>query len=301
LSYINPKLAGEVRADRTAPGLCSGQRKGPDIIVVEDALTSTAEPSLFVIGLGVKIPDHTTLEAHQAISACKVIYSIVQEPPHVWMPLGLAREIPVVNLLTMYEENAVRKDNYDRASEAVFSTLHKTEPIGYVTYGNPLTYDSVAQNLLRLAQDHGTRVKVIAGISSIDTLLCDLRVDMAPGIQIYEATWMVAGEIAPRTDLPVILLQLGAFGSLRTHYRAVPLLSSLAGLISHLLHYYPPSHEVCLVRTADQRDFSSKVTRFNLGAIGETINAGVINGSMYVPALQEPRYTEGVLAKLLQA
>jgi hypothetical protein len=60
-------------------------------------------PSLHVIGLGVKIPDHTTQEALEAISACKIIYSIVQEPPHVWMPARTEGQIPVINVLPMYK------------------------------------------------------------------------------------------------------------------------------------------------------------------------------------------------------
>ena len=125
----------------------------------------------------------------------------------------------MVNVLEMYAEGAVRTQNYDRVADTIFQALAETETVGYVTYGNPLAYDSVAQNLVRQAQRSGTPFQIVAGISSIDTLLCDLGVDMAPGIQIYEASWLVTSPVRLDVAVAAILLQLGTFGSFRTHYR----------------------------------------------------------------------------------
>jgi uncharacterized protein YabN with tetrapyrrole methylase and pyrophosphatase domain len=258
------------------------------------------KPSLFLIGLGLKIPDHVTVEAQRALSACARIYSIVQEPPSMWLPDEALKRTPVVNLLEMYEENAVRRDNYQRAAEAIIGALRETQPIGYVTYGNPLVYDSVSQDLVRQARDLNIDIQVLAGISSIDMLLCDLQVDMAPGIQICEATWMVAGGIAPQTRLPLILLQLGTFGSLRTHYRSAPSPASLKGLADHLLRYYPSSHEVFLIRSSGQRASPSKVVGMRLGEIFKASSVEVLNGSMYIPALETTQMSEEVIVKLLQ-
>lgn len=262
---------------------------------------SPHQPSIFLIGLGVKIPDHITLEAQRAMSACNLIYSIVQEPAYVWLPADVSKTLSVVNVLGMYEEHAPRPDNYRKAAETIIGALRETTPIGYVTYGNPLAYDSVSQNLIRQAHKLSIDVCVIAGISSIDALLCDLRVDMAPGIQICEATWMVAGDIAPQTSLPLILLQLGTFGSFRTHYRSAPPPSSLEGLTSHLLRYYPTSHEVFLVQSSGQHARRSKVAGMQLGDICNAGNAEMLNGSMYIPALEGTKISQETIAKLLQS
>jgi precorrin-2 methylase len=134
----------------------------------------------------------------------------------------------------------------------VISALTDFSPVGYVTYGNPLVYDSVSQHLVRFAKDSGTHLRIVAGLSSIDALLCDLGIDMAPGLQVLDATWAVAAKIVAQTDLALVLLQLGAFGSLRTHYQVMPPASALHDLITYLSGFYPSSHEVFLVQSADR-------------------------------------------------
>jgi hypothetical protein len=72
---------------------------------------------------------------------------------------------------------------------------------------------------------------------------------MMPGVQIYDASGMVAVEIRLETCIPAILLQIGAFASIRAHYQNLPQDQSLIGLIEYLLCYYS-SHEIVLVRSA---------------------------------------------------
>jgi hypothetical protein len=81
-----------------------------------------------------------------------------------------------------------------------------------------MAYDRVAQNLVRSAKEADVRVRIVPGISSLDTVSCDLNIDMAPAIQVFETSWLAACQIQPRTDIPLLLMQVGAFGSLRMHY-----------------------------------------------------------------------------------
>ena len=159
------------------------------------------KPCLYVIGLGVKIPGHTTIEASDAMARCRRIYSIVQEPPRIWLPRSNLA-IPVINLINMYVEGAFRMENYERVADTILAALKEKMTVGYVTYGNPLAYDSVGQKLVRDSRDRGIQCEVITGISSIDTLLCDLGLDMAPGVQIYEASWMVTYQAPLNLTVP---------------------------------------------------------------------------------------------------
>ncbi len=179
----------------------------------------SSEPRLFIIGLGVKIPDHITRQASATIERCDRIFTIVQEPPGRWMPPECRMKIPVTNTFNMYVEGAMRSENYQRVAETIFGALQTSKTVGYVTYGNPMAYDSVSQALAKAAQGAVIPFEIIPGISSVDTILCDLALDMAPGIQVHEASWLVAAQIKLDPSNAVILLQLGTFGSLRTHYR----------------------------------------------------------------------------------
>jgi hypothetical protein len=222
-------------------------------------LQSSEKPAIYVIGLGVKIPDHVTIEAQRAMSACHFIYSIVQEDPSIWLPPQPPNRTPVVNLLHRYVENAPRLENYERAADDIIRSLDSNQTVGY-----------------------------------------DLELDMAPGIQICEANWLVAADVMPHTGLPLILLQLGTFGSLRTHYQSLPAPSSLEGLVAYLLRYYPPSHEVFLVRSSGETTQASKTAATPLERLGRATRGELLNGSLYIPAKEARQMSPDNVAKLLQ-
>jgi uncharacterized protein YabN with tetrapyrrole methylase and pyrophosphatase domain len=255
-------------------------------------------PLLFIIGLGVNIPDHTTKEAERAMRSCARIYSIGQEPPSLWLPNGSNDDLNVVNLFSMYSEGAPRAENYERVAKTIIQSLRETTPVGYVTYGNPLAYDSVAQNLINYAKELDIPFRVVPGICSIDTLLCDLGLDMAPGIQICEASWLVAAQICLRTDLAAILLQIGAFGSFRTHYRTPPTSKSLASLVDYLTRFYSNSHRVFLVRSSNLPNRPGNVCALELQNLCNADQQNILNASMYIPASRESDLDEKIVERM---
>jgi uncharacterized protein YabN with tetrapyrrole methylase and pyrophosphatase domain len=174
--------------------------------------------------------------------------------------------------------------------------LNEASVVGYVTYGNPLSYDSVAQTLAREAEGAAWRLEIVPGISSIDTILCDLRQDMAPGIQVYEASWLVASRTPLNTAAAVILLQLGHFGSVRAHYRQRRRAESLTDLVAYLCTFYPESHVVMLVQSSGGARPASvaKVKLGELCQVGEKDWAE----SVYIPPVNPPRLAADVLARL---
>jgi precorrin-2 methylase len=241
------------------------------------------DSALYIVGLGVKIPDHVTVAAFEALARCERIYTIVQHPPARWMPAGAHANCEVINLMSRYVEGAVRHENYERVVREILKGLNETRPIAYVTYGNPLSYDSVAQALVQRAPRFDCRVEVVPGISSIDTILCDLGVDMAPGVQVYEASWLVATRTPLNVSVAAILLQLGHFGTARAHYRERRGVETLTGLVAYLSQFYPVSHNVHLVQSGD--GFAGTLIRqiqiAELNAVGDKDRAE----SVYIPAL----------------
>lgn len=152
-----------------------------------------------------------------------------------------------------------------------------------------MAYDSVAQGLVLTAQARGIPFAVLPGISSIDSVLCDLGVDMAPGIQIYEATWMVAFGVQPRADVHALITQVGTFGSFRTHYSERWDGSALSGLLDHLRLVFPAKHIVTLVRATAFEGQSTRVRSIPLEDL-PTVSAEDLSGStLYIPALDAPR------------
>ena len=260
---------------------------------------ATDSPRLYIVGLGVRVPDHTTMEAAAAFARCDHIYTIVQQPPSMWLPRD-AQRVSVTNLLEMYVEGALRNENYDRVSRRIFDALESHRTIAYVTYGNPVVYDSVTHRLIRLATDAGVAARIIPCVSSIDTLLCDLEVDMAPGLQVYEASWMVAAEVTLNVSTAVILVQLGTFGSLRAHYRQRPTARSLVPLSEYLQAFYPPSHLVALVCSGSPQG-GAKLRRVALSDLPNVGDAELLGGSLYIPALASAGPKPEILSRMTQS
>lgn len=251
-------------------------------------MPSISQPDLYIIGLGVSIPGHVTVQATRAMSRCVRLYSIVQEPPRWWLPKEHLN-LEVINALKMYNEDSIRTQNYERAARTIIEALGTVRPIGYVTYGNPMSYDRVAQNLVEYTKASDITMQVVPGISSFDTMLCDLTVDMAPAIQVFDASWLVACHIEPNIYMPALVMQVSVFGSFRTHYSRRPEGRSLAGLVEYLCRFYPPSHSVSLVRSTGQEGDPANVRTVALGTLSEVTSEDLSGASLYIPVLRYPK------------
>ena len=252
-------------------------------------MTAASEYRLVIAGLGVMIPDQITQQVFRAMNSCMVIYTVVNEPPQMWLGQEALKLVEVVNVMSLYQEGALRSENYDRVIETIMEAVDLGRTVGYVTYGNPMAYDSVAQGLVLKAQARGIPFAVLPGISSMDSVLCDLGVDMAPGIQIYEATWMVAFGVHPRADVHALITQVGTFGSFKTHYSKRWDGSALSGLVDHLRTVYPAEHVVRLVRATA---FEGQATRVRSVPLDDlpTVSAEDLSGTtLYIPAVEAPR------------
>jgi uncharacterized protein YabN with tetrapyrrole methylase and pyrophosphatase domain len=198
----------------------------------------------------------------------------------------------------LYSEGSLRTENYDRAAEAILKAASNGRTIGYVTYGNPMAYDRVAQNLVSHAQGSGLEIEVVPGISSIDTIFCDLQIDVAPGVQIYEASWLVACQVLPRVDFPLLLLQIGTFGSLRTHYATRQDGSSLTELIEHLCKVYPRAQEISVVRSTGHEDRPARVRYVSLKNLSTVTAEDLSGASLYIPALERPHLNDQIVSEM---
>jgi uncharacterized protein YabN with tetrapyrrole methylase and pyrophosphatase domain len=258
----------------------------------------TAPHDLYVIGLGVSFPEHLTKQAIDAMASCSKLFSIVQEPLLPWLPAEKMGKVEVVNLLDSYVDGTLRIENYNRAAEMVVQASSDGRPVGYVTYGNPMAYDTVAQLIVKKAAELGRKARVVPGISSLDSILCDMQVDIAPALQVFEASWMMAFQIVPRVDTHVILMQMGSFGSYRSHYGKRLSGGALTGLVEHLLAVYPKDHRVSLVRSTASGEHPEKISSYTLERLSDATIEELSGASLYIPAVRQPIPNTAMLAEL---
>jgi hypothetical protein len=153
--------------------------------------------------------------------------------------------------------------------------------------------------ILELANALDIRVTVLPGISAIDAILADLRIDpVVHGVQMYEATDLLLRRRPLQSEVPAIIWQIGPLETC-LHSMGVSRPERFSGFIAHLRQYYPPRHEVVAIYCSPHPILPPAIFRFALEDMGEyaqEIHAGF---TLYVPpAASRPIQDYDLLAKL---
>ena len=257
------------------------------------------EFDIAIIGIGVKDVAHLTLEALDALSRCTIAFMISSDQhavdlyrKNILRCYSIARLPEMVSLASSYDSNRIRSLNYADAADVIFRGLTSLGPVAYLTPGNPVVFDSVTQLIIKRSKSEGRRVLTLPGVSSIDTVLVDLQQELAPGLQVYEASWLVGAEIIPDPRVALLLIQINVFCTCYTNIDRQPRSSALKGLKEYLLRIYTSDHTCYLVRSAYSTHESPSVHAWslrNLDCIPSEFHDGA---SMYIPPREEPVITE---------
>jgi len=238
---------------------------------------------VYAIGLGIRIPDHLTLEALEALQACARLFSIIPHNTLRSLPTEIVAKVE--SLEPYYVPGVLRRAAYERQVAVMLEAAAQEGPVGYVTVGNPVFFDSVTEGLGAECKQRGIDFHIVAGVSSIDAILLDLRRDVAPGLQVLEASSLLAFDIEPRTDLPCIIMQPNAFGTSYVVGGRQVSPEAMAVLREYLLRFYRPDHPVMYVTSAVHPSASAEVVRFPLGELGGTADRPQVPGaSLFIPA-----------------
>src|ERR1700722_20230522 len=203
-----------------------------------------------LIGTGVRNVAHITLEAIETLKKCKRGFVVSPDQQvvddfrtSVSSCLRDGESLPPLESLSRaYRKDRERIMNYGEAAGIVLHALEAERPIAYLTPGNPVTFDRVAQEILQGARKRGLSAFVVPGVSSVDTVLVDLQQELAPGMQIYEASSFVGMKVRPDPRLSCLLLQTSVFATNFPVIGRKPRPDTLASLKEYLLQFYPPEH-----------------------------------------------------------
>lgn len=208
-----------------------------------------SEPSerteVILVGAGVSFPDHLTAEALGALGQSRKIFTIVPDEYVSQLPSDLREKC--VSLWHLYDPSRKRRENYKDVIETIAGNLVGGSSIAYLTPGHPLIFDSVAEGLRLRASVGGFAIRIIPGVSCIDTILADVGYEPANGLVIHEATVVVAQGLPLDADMATILLQLGVFGTEYPRLSGEDPLPDLSSLRDHICRYYPADLQVAFV------------------------------------------------------
>jgi uncharacterized protein YabN with tetrapyrrole methylase and pyrophosphatase domain len=128
----------------------------------------------------------------------------------------------------------------------------------------------------------GLRVKIFPGISAMDCLFIDLKLDPARGLQIYEATDILLRRRPLQPDVPCLIWQIGAVESL-LYSVATSRPERFSRIKNYLLEYYPSEHQVVAAYSSTFPLIPSLLTQFPLGEIEAYAQELHPGATLYIP------------------
>jgi uncharacterized protein YabN with tetrapyrrole methylase and pyrophosphatase domain len=237
---------------------------------------------IFIVGSGLRQADHLTIEGIGTLETCEIIFTFI--PPEFvrLLPGGLSAKIQ--SLRDFFRDGVPRGASYLEALDLIWHSADRHSPLAYLTVGNPVVFDSITAGLLARGQDGRHHVRLVAGISAVDAVMVTLGRDYAPGIQVFDASSLVAHQIAPRTDITCVLLQPDLFGTSAVSLERRPGYEPLAPLRDHLLGSYPAEHDVTFVTCGGASSSDNRLETFALYELSRPERFPAVPGaSLFIP------------------
>jgi len=251
-------------------------------------------PHIFIAGLGLRTVTQITREVQDACRrSAEILYLDTGIATRTFLETLCPRVTPLFD--ESYARDAPRARAYHHMAVRVVEAALDHPPVTFALHGHPLVGVLPPFLVLELAAALDLGVTILPGVSALDALLADLRLDpVVYGIQMYEATDLLLRRRPLQSDVPAILWQIGPIETC-LHSQAVSLPARFARLIAHLRQFYPARHEVVAIHSSPHAIMPATVFRFaleDMGGHAAEIHAGF---TLYVPPVRARAVLDGEL------
>src|ERR1019366_222706 len=167
-----------------------------------------AMTDIWIAGLGLQTVSQVTREVELAIRSSREV---------LYLDTGVATRSflePLCPRITSlyeesYSEEGPRGNAYEHMAARVIDAALDHPPIMFAIHGHPLVAAHPPFLILELANALDIRVTVLPGISAIDAIVADLRIDpVVHGVQMYEATDLLLRRRPLQSEVPAIIWQI---------------------------------------------------------------------------------------------
>ncbi len=224
---------------------------------------------IVIVGLGPGAPGLLTLEAHKTLqSASELHLRTLQHPIVETLPSAAV----IHSFDDVYERSQTFEEVYDEIASRIVQLGRREEGVTYAVPGHPLVGEASVSRIVEMAEGAGLPVRIVEGLSFVESVCSVLRLDPLSGLQVVDAM-ALAGRHYPDSspDLPLLIAQL--------YSRR---LASDVKLV--LMAAYPAHHPTTLVRAAGTEEATSRtVPLYELDRWDELDHLT----SAYVPPLPE--------------
>lgn len=236
--------------------------------------------SLVVVGTGITLGAHATMEAISALQAADKVFYLVTEPATEEWILGLnpASE----SLEPLYAEGKNRVLTYHEMTGRMLDAVRAGQRVCAAFYGHPGVFVNATHSAIRQALREGYSARMLPGISAEACLFADLGVNPGDrGCQSFEATDFLAARRRFDPTSVLILYQVGVLGepSVRRGMKGRP--ERLEVLTRTLRRYYTAAHPLIIYEASPFPTFEPSVVQLTLEQLPQTAVPAM--ATLYVP------------------
>jgi len=225
------------------------------------------DPGIILLGLGPGDPNLLTRQAWELINSAEEIYFRTLQHPVVRNIPGNVRTHSFDHL---YENNESYEQVYNQIVEDVLRLGHRSEGVIYAVPGHPFIAETTSPEIARRAREAEIPVRIIEGISFIESIFTALGRDPFPQTVVIDALELVNAHHPPfPPSTPAVIAQIYS-----------PSIASDVKLT--LLAVYPDEHRIQLVHGAGTPDVL--VESLPLYQVDRSTHIGMVT-SLYLPPL----------------
>lgn len=242
--------------------------------------------SLVIVGTGIKLTQHTTLEALGCIERAEKLFYLAPNPlVGVWLR-GLNPSAE--SLADSYAEGKPRDKTYREITARILSAVRAHFQVCAAFYGHPGVLVDSAHSAIHRARREGFAARMLPGISTEDCLFAEIDVNSGDGWQCFEATDFLMSKRKFDPSSALILWQVGLLGEPSVRKEMSCRIERLQVLTSVLRQQYPARHPVVLYEASQFPICDSVVRRTSLARLHEqTIRPET---TLYLPGRASPRF-----------
>jgi len=222
-----------------------------------------------LLGLGPGDSKHLTREAWDLITTIQEIYLRTRQHPTVSQ---FPSNLQVYSFDHLYENGDSFEQVYENIVEKVLELGDRPQGVVYAVPGHPFIAEATSPEISKRARKAGIPLRVIEGLSFIDSIISILEIDPLPQTAIVDGLEVAMAHFPSfPPDVPAIVAQIHS-----------PVIASEVKLTLSTL--YPDDHEVILIHGAGSSQV--RVEPVHLYEIDRSSDIGLLT-TLYIPPLGE--------------
>ena len=245
-----------------------------------------ARPALILAGYGVGDSLQLTVETQRAIARASRVFSIGL-PPNL-RALLRAQRVTCVDLVGCFSGGRPFGEAYLDIADTVLRQAEGDPPVVLLSEGNPLLSNALNRFLLMQAKERKLATQVLAAVSPIDSLICQVGLDVGTfGLQVFDARRLYTREMPVQSSVPLLLLQVAGVALAESAGAMDPQPEAYRPLTEYLARFYPPTHPVVhLANSSDPR--APAATAATLAAFDSLVPRFGPASTLFVDLLRQP-------------